>query len=186
MTCSSVTPRSGLTCYSCRTYFKSKFKIKANIGSTMWSAMTQDFKQGNRYPTLSENEVCYTLNMYSLDNKSFYKKGTYSELKNGVTFDDIKAADYYISFVLRLCSSDFGININFAGYQWGRESPYQTPGHYQQWNMINTNIMGNVCKRAFHSDGNISGSTECPMNEISGYTIPVEEEALTIFEANVR
>ena len=153
----------------------------------MWGAMTQDFKHDdhNMYPTLSESEVCYTLDMHSLDNKSVYKKGTYSELKNGVTFDDVEAAEYYISFVFRLCSSDFGIKVDFAGYQWGMPSPYQTFGWNQSWMVINTTIKGSVCKRIIHSDGNIDGSTECPMGEIGGYTIPVEEEALTIFEADI-
>ena len=189
MTCSAVTPRSGLTCYTCHTYFPPEFKVKvdAGPGTMFWGALTQDFKHDdhNMYPTLSESEVCYDMSMYTQEGGYFYAKGTYTELKNGVKFSDIKAGEYWNpSFTFRLCSSDFGVEVKFSGMEWGMQYPHQTQGYNNSWQMINMTLIGNVCKRIKYSDGNVYNE-DCSYNEISGYTIPVEEAALTIFEAKV-
>ena len=189
MTCSAVTPRSGLTCYTCHTYFPPEFKVKvdAGPGTMFWGALTQDFKHDdhNMYPTLSESEVCYDMSMYTQEGGYFYAKGTYTELKNGVKFSDIKAGEYWNpSFTFRLCSSDFGVEVKFSGMEWGMQHPHQTQGYNNSWQMINMTLIGNVCKRIKYSDGNVYNE-DCSYNEISGYTIPVEEAALTIFEVKV-
>ena len=189
MTCSAVTPRSSLTCYTCHTYFPPEFKIKvdAGPGTMFWGALTQDFKHDdhNMYPTLSESEVCYDMSMYTQEGGYFYAKGTYTELKNGVKFSDIKAGEYWNpSFTFRLCSSDFGVVVTFSGMEWGMQHPHQIPGYNNSWQMINMTLIGNVCKRIKYSDGNVYNE-DCSYNEISGYTIPVEEAALTIFEVKV-
>ena len=189
MTCSAVTPRSGLTCYTCHTYFPPEFKVKvdAGPGTMFWGALTQDFKHDdhNMYPTLSESEVCYDMSMYTQEGGYFYAKGTYTELKNGVKFSDIKAGEYWNpSFTFRLCSSDFGVAVTFSGMEWGMQHPHQIPGYNNSWQMINMTLIGNVCKRIKYSDGNVYNE-DCSYNEISGYTIPVEEAALTIFEVKV-
>ena len=189
MTCSAVTPRSGLTCYTCHTYFPPEFKVKvdAGPGTMFWGALTQDFKHDdhNMYPTLSESEVCYDMSMYTQEGGYFYAKGTYTELKNGVKFSDIKAGEYWNpSFTFRLCSSDFGVVVTFSGMEWGIQHPHQIPGYNNSWQMINMTLIGNVCKRIKYSDGNVYNE-DCSYNGISGYTIPVEEAALTIFEVKV-
>ena len=189
MTCSAVTPRSGLTCYTCHTYFPPEFKVKvdAGPGTMFWGALTQDFKHDdhNMYPTLSESEVCYDMSMYTQEGGYFYARGTYTELKNGVKFSDIKAGEYWNpSFTFRLCSSDFGVVVTFSGMEWGMQHPHQIPGYNNSWQMINMTLIGNVCKRIKYSDGNVYNE-DCSYNEISGYTIPVEEAALTIFEVKV-
>ena len=189
MTCSAVTPRSGLTCYTCHTYFPPEFKVKvdAGPGTMFWGALTQDFKHDdhNMYPTLSESEVCYDMSMYTQEGGYFYVKGTYTELKNGVKFSDIKAGEYWNpSFTFRLCSSNFGVEVKFSGMEWGMQHPHQTQGYNNSWQMINMTLIGNVCKRIKYSDGNVYNE-DCSYNEISGYTIPVEEAALTIFEVKV-
>ena len=189
MTCSAVTPRSSLTCYTCHTYFPPEFKIKvdAGPGTMFWGALTQDFKHDdhNMYPTLSESEVCYDMSMYTQEGGYFYAKGTYTELKNGVKFSDIKAGEYWNpSFTFRLCSSYFGVVVTFSGMEWGMQHPHQIPGYNNLWQMINMTLIGNVCKRIKYSDGNVYNE-DCSYNEISGYTIPVEEAALTIFEVKV-
>ena len=189
MTCSAVTPRSGLTCYTCHTYFPPEFKVKvdAGPGTMFWGVLTQDFKHDdhNMYPTLSESEVCYDMSMYTQEGGYFYAKGTYTELKNGVKFSDIKAGEYWNpSFTFRLCSSDFGVAVTFSGMEWGMQHLHQIPGYNNSWQMINMTLIGNVCKRIKYSDGNVYNE-DCSYNEISGYTIPVEEAALTIFEVKV-
>ena len=191
MTCSAVTPRSSLTCYTCHTYFPPEFKVKvdAGPGTMFWGALIQDFKYDDyingRHPTLSESEVCYDMSMYTQEGYYFTASGTYTELKNGVKFSDIKAGEYWNpSFTFRLCDSYYGVEVKFVGMTWGQTHSNQTHGYYR-YDLINMNMIGNVCKVMKNYDGSVFYE-DCPNNQIYGaYTIPVEEAYLTIFEVEV-